>query len=95
MLVRVWGCRGHIFPLEKQVDHYCVLQLINCVCVCDVQDYNDEIRQAQLQELTYLNGGSEDAKVPAARGKSSTRGRGTPAPGPHRYDSGPLYCNHI
>ena len=34
-----------------------------CVCVC-VQDYNDEIRQAQLQELTFLNGGSEDAKVP-------------------------------
>ncbi|KTF88733.1 hypothetical protein cypCar_00041904 [Cyprinus carpio] len=60
-----------------------------------IPDYNDEIRQAQLQELTYLNGGSEDAKVPAARGKSSTRCRGTPASGPHRYDSGSLYCNHI
>uniref|UniRef100_A0A671KMQ6 K Homology domain-containing protein n=1 Tax=Sinocyclocheilus anshuiensis TaxID=1608454 RepID=A0A671KMQ6_9TELE len=53
-----------------------------------IPDYNDEIRQAQLQELTYLNGASEDAKVPAARGKSSTRGRGTPAPGPHRCNSG-------
>ncbi|CAM9336311.1 unnamed protein product [Lampetra planeri] len=30
-----------------------------------IPDYNDEIRQAQLQELTYLNGGSEDAKVPS------------------------------
>ncbi|XP_048058956.1 KH domain-containing, RNA-binding, signal transduction-associated protein 3 isoform X2 [Megalobrama amblycephala] len=53
-----------------------------------IPDYNDEIRQAQLQELTYLNGGSEDAKVPAARGKTSTRGRGTPAPGPHRCRGG-------
>ncbi|KAF4100762.1 KH domain-containing, RNA-binding, signal transduction-associated protein 3 isoform X2 [Onychostoma macrolepis] len=53
-----------------------------------IPDYNDEIRQAQLQELTYLNGGSEDAKVPAARGKSSTRGRGTSAPGPHRCRGG-------
>uniref|UniRef100_A0A8B9H9P1 KH RNA binding domain containing, signal transduction associated 3 n=1 Tax=Astyanax mexicanus TaxID=7994 RepID=A0A8B9H9P1_ASTMX len=43
-----------------------------------IPDYNDEIRQAQLQELTFLNGGSEDAKVPAVRGKSSTRARGTP-----------------
>lgn len=61
-----------------------------CVCVrvnmmpLSVQDYNDEIRQAQLQELTYLNGGSEDAKVPSVRGKSAARGRGTPAPGPPR-----------
>uniref|UniRef100_A0A3P9HNK9 KH RNA binding domain containing, signal transduction associated 3 n=1 Tax=Oryzias latipes TaxID=8090 RepID=A0A3P9HNK9_ORYLA len=46
-----------------------------------IPDYNDEIRQAQLQELTYLNGGSEDAKVPSVRGKSAVRGRGTPAPG--------------
>ncbi|XP_039537359.1 KH domain-containing, RNA-binding, signal transduction-associated protein 3 [Pimephales promelas] len=53
-----------------------------------IPDYNDEIRQAQLQELTYLNGGSEDAKVPAARGKTSTRARGTPAPGPHRSRGG-------
>ncbi|RXN01615.1 KH domain-containing, RNA-binding, signal transduction-associated protein 3 [Acipenser ruthenus] len=46
-----------------------------------IPDYNDEIRQAQLQELTYLNGGSEDAEVPAVRGKPIARGRGTPAPG--------------
>uniref|UniRef100_A0A8C6MDH5 KH RNA binding domain containing, signal transduction associated 3 n=1 Tax=Nothobranchius furzeri TaxID=105023 RepID=A0A8C6MDH5_NOTFU len=52
------------------------------------KDYNDEIRQAQLQELTYLNGGSEDAKVPSVRGKSSTRGRGTPVPGPPRSRGG-------
>ncbi|GAA6079389.1 KH domain-containing, RNA-binding, signal transduction-associated protein 3 isoform X1, partial [Tachysurus ichikawai] len=51
-------------------------------------DYNDEIRQAQLQELTFLNGGSEDAKVPAVRGKSSSRARGTPAPGSHRSRGG-------
>ncbi|KAF7223209.1 KH domain-containing, RNA-binding, signal transduction-associated protein 3 [Nothobranchius furzeri] len=53
-----------------------------------IPDYNDEIRQAQLQELTYLNGGSEDAKVPSVRGKSSTRGRGTPVPGPPRSRGG-------
>ncbi|NXV78262.1 KHDR3 protein, partial [Atlantisia rogersi] len=43
-------------------------------------DYNDEIRQAQLQELTYLNGGSENAEVPVARGKASIRARGVPVP---------------
>ncbi|KAI7798611.1 putative KH domain-containing [Triplophysa rosa] len=53
-----------------------------------IPDYNDEIRHAQLQELTYLNGASEDAKVPAARGKTSTRARGTPAPGVHRGRGG-------
>ncbi|TNN66905.1 KH domain-containing, RNA-binding, signal transduction-associated protein 3 [Liparis tanakae] len=59
-----------------------------------IPDYNDEIRQAQLQELTYLNGGSEDAKVPAARGKAVARGRGTPAPGPPRPRGGvpPLHA---
>lgn len=59
-----------------------------------IPDYNDEIRQAQLQELTYLNGGSEDAKVPAARGKSATRARGTPATGPPRSRGGvpPLHA---
>ncbi|KAK5884042.1 hypothetical protein CesoFtcFv8_020308 [Champsocephalus esox] len=46
-----------------------------------IPDYNDEIRQAQLQELTFLNGGSEDAKVPSVRGKSAVRARGTPVPG--------------
>ncbi|ELK11660.1 KH domain-containing, RNA-binding, signal transduction-associated protein 3 [Pteropus alecto] len=45
-----------------------------------IPDYNDEIRQAQLQELTYLNGGSENADVPVARGKTALRPRGTPAP---------------
>ncbi|KAI3358342.1 hypothetical protein L3Q82_014779 [Scortum barcoo] len=58
------------------------------------RDYNDEIRQAQLQELTYLNGGSEDAKVPSVRGKSAARGRGTPVPGPPRSRGGvpPLHA---
>ncbi|XP_036371833.1 KH domain-containing, RNA-binding, signal transduction-associated protein 3 [Megalops cyprinoides] len=53
-----------------------------------IPDYNDEIRQAQLQELTYLNGGSEEAKVPAVRGKPAARGRGTPASGPPRSRGG-------
>lgn len=53
-----------------------------------IPDYNDEIRQAQLQELTYLNGGSEDAKVPAVRGKTVARARGTPVPGPPRTRGG-------
>ncbi|XP_072707256.1 KH domain-containing, RNA-binding, signal transduction-associated protein 3 isoform X4 [Mycteria americana] len=44
------------------------------------KDYNDEIRQAQLQELTYLNGGSENAEVPVVRGKPSIRARGVPVP---------------
>ncbi|XP_061598250.1 KH domain-containing, RNA-binding, signal transduction-associated protein 3 [Cololabis saira] len=52
-----------------------------------IPDYNDEIRQAQLQELTYLNG-SEDAKVPAVRGKSVVRGRGTAAAGLTRTRGG-------
>lgn len=45
-----------------------------------IPDYNDEIRQAQLQELTYLNGGSENADVPVARGKATLRTRGLPTP---------------
>ncbi|XP_036193497.1 KH domain-containing, RNA-binding, signal transduction-associated protein 3 isoform X2 [Myotis myotis] len=45
-----------------------------------IPDYNDEIRQAQLQELTYLNGGSESADAPSARGKSASRTRGVPTP---------------
>ena len=61
----------------------CERACVNMLLLC-VQDYNDEIRQAQLQELTYLNGGSEDAKVPSVRGKSAVRGRGTPVPGPPR-----------
>ncbi|XP_001370780.1 KH domain-containing, RNA-binding, signal transduction-associated protein 3 [Monodelphis domestica] len=45
-----------------------------------IPDYNDEIRQAQLQELTYLNGGSENTDVPVVRGKPPMRTRGVPAP---------------
>ncbi|KFO30983.1 KH domain-containing, RNA-binding, signal transduction-associated protein 3, partial [Fukomys damarensis] len=45
-----------------------------------IPDYNDEIRQAQLQELTYLNGGSENADVPVVRGKPTLRTRGVPTP---------------
>ncbi|XP_062836074.1 KH domain-containing, RNA-binding, signal transduction-associated protein 3 isoform X2 [Anolis carolinensis] len=45
-----------------------------------IPDYNDEIRQAQLQELTYLNGGSENAEVPVVRGKPPLRSRGVPTP---------------
>ncbi|XP_043934473.1 KH domain-containing, RNA-binding, signal transduction-associated protein 3 [Protopterus annectens] len=45
-----------------------------------IPDYNDEIRQAQLQELTYLNGGTEKTEVPAVRGKPPTRTRGVLAP---------------
>ncbi|EMP31263.1 KH domain-containing, RNA-binding, signal transduction-associated protein 3, partial [Chelonia mydas] len=45
-----------------------------------IPDYNDEIRQAQLQELTYLNGGSENAEVPVVRGKPPIRARGVPVP---------------
>ncbi|XP_056378781.1 KH domain-containing, RNA-binding, signal transduction-associated protein 3 isoform X2 [Hyla sarda] len=43
-----------------------------------IPDYNDEIRQAQLQELTYLNGGSENAEVPVVRGKQPVRARAAP-----------------
>ncbi|XP_048214405.1 KH domain-containing, RNA-binding, signal transduction-associated protein 3 [Perognathus longimembris pacificus] len=45
-----------------------------------IPDYNDEIRQAQLQELTYLNGGSENADVPVVRGKPALRTRGVATP---------------
>ncbi|XP_060245305.1 KH domain-containing, RNA-binding, signal transduction-associated protein 3 isoform X5 [Meriones unguiculatus] len=45
-----------------------------------IPDYNDEIRQAQLQELTYLNGGSENADVPVVRGKAALRTRGVTTP---------------
>ncbi|OCT77198.1 KH domain-containing, RNA-binding, signal transduction-associated protein 3 [Xenopus laevis] len=45
-----------------------------------IPDYNDEIRHAQLQELTYLNGGPETTEAPAVRGKPSLRARGVPVP---------------
>eukprot|EP00069_Balaena_mysticetus_P006866 bmy_18912T0 len=41
-----------------------------------IPDYNDEIRQAQLQEVTYLNGGPENADVPVV----TLRTRGVPTP---------------
>ena len=51
-----------------------------------VPDYNDEIRQQQLQELMYLNGdevtntvAAPPAPPPPARGRG--RGRGMPTPG--------------
>ncbi|XP_072324360.1 KH domain-containing, RNA-binding, signal transduction-associated protein 3-like isoform X7 [Scyliorhinus torazame] len=43
------------------------------------KDYNDEIRQQQLQELSYLNGTPESPETPAVRGKP-VRGRGALAP---------------
>ncbi|KAM9308604.1 KH domain-containing, RNA-binding, signal transduction-associated protein 3 [Gastrophryne carolinensis] len=53
-----------------------------------IPDYNDEIRQAQLQELTYLNGGSENAEAPAVRGKQAVRARGAPVPALSRSRGG-------
>ncbi|XP_045037417.2 KH domain-containing, RNA-binding, signal transduction-associated protein 3 isoform X10 [Desmodus rotundus] len=63
-----------------------------------IPDYNDEIRQAQLQELTYLNGGSENADVPVVRGKSALRTRGLPAPTISRTtmtDTAPLTTTRV
>ncbi|EHB18466.1 KH domain-containing, RNA-binding, signal transduction-associated protein 3 [Heterocephalus glaber] len=50
-----------------------------------IPDYNDEIRQAQLQELTYLNGGSENAGVPLVRGKPTLRTGAQEAYGEYDY----------
>ncbi|XP_063048340.1 KH domain-containing, RNA-binding, signal transduction-associated protein 2 [Engraulis encrasicolus] len=56
-----------------------------------VPDYNDEIRQEQLRELSYLNGSAEDSsgRGRATRGRglrlattATTRGRGGAAPPP-------------
>uniref|UniRef100_A0A8C7MHY3 KH RNA binding domain containing, signal transduction associated 2 n=2 Tax=Oncorhynchus kisutch TaxID=8019 RepID=A0A8C7MHY3_ONCKI len=55
-----------------------------------VPDYNDEIRQEQLRELSYLNGGSEDtSRGRTVRGRglrlastTNTRARGGVAPPP-------------
>ncbi|XP_069778340.1 KH domain-containing, RNA-binding, signal transduction-associated protein 3-like isoform X3 [Narcine bancroftii] len=44
-----------------------------------IPDYNDEIRQQQLQELSYLNGTPESPETPSVRGKP-VRGRGAIAP---------------
>lgn len=43
-----------------------------------IPDYNDVIRQAQIQEVTYLNGGAENAEVPVVQGKSPLQIRGVP-----------------
>ncbi|XP_033620047.1 LOW QUALITY PROTEIN: KH domain-containing, RNA-binding, signal transduction-associated protein 3-like [Fukomys damarensis] len=45
-----------------------------------ILDYNDEIRQVQLLELTYLNGGSENTDVPVVREKPTLHTRGVPIP---------------
>ncbi|XP_051771781.1 KH domain-containing, RNA-binding, signal transduction-associated protein 2 isoform X2 [Ctenopharyngodon idella] len=52
-----------------------------------VPDYNDEIRQEQLRELSYLNGSDDPSRGRTARGRglrltstASTRGRGGAAP---------------
>uniref|UniRef100_A0A8C1UN77 KH domain-containing, RNA-binding, signal transduction-associated protein 2 n=1 Tax=Cyprinus carpio TaxID=7962 RepID=A0A8C1UN77_CYPCA len=54
-----------------------------------VPDYNDEIRQEQLRELSYLNGSDDPSRGRTARGRglrltstASTRGRGGAAPAP-------------
>ncbi|XP_045874838.1 KH domain-containing, RNA-binding, signal transduction-associated protein 3 isoform X2 [Meles meles] len=63
-----------------------------------IPDYNDEIRQAQLQELTYLNGGSENADVPVVRGKPTLRTRGVPTPSITRtmmMGTAPLMTNRV
>uniref|UniRef100_A0A4W5Q8C0 Uncharacterized protein n=1 Tax=Hucho hucho TaxID=62062 RepID=A0A4W5Q8C0_9TELE len=59
-------------------------------CILFPQDYNDEIRQEQLRELSYLNGGSEDtSRGRTVRGRglrlastTTTRARGGVAPPP-------------
>ncbi|XP_032999084.1 KH domain-containing, RNA-binding, signal transduction-associated protein 2 isoform X2 [Lacerta agilis] len=51
-----------------------------------VPDYNDEIRQEQLRELSYLNGSEESARGRAIRG----RGIRVPPAAPSR---GPWECN--
>ncbi|XP_053237126.1 KH domain-containing, RNA-binding, signal transduction-associated protein 2 isoform X2 [Podarcis raffonei] len=54
-----------------------------------VPDYNDEIRQEQLRELSYLNGSEESARGRAMRGRgirvppaAPSRGRGSAIPPP-------------
>ncbi|XP_073776081.1 KH domain-containing, RNA-binding, signal transduction-associated protein 2 isoform X2 [Danio rerio] len=52
-----------------------------------VPDYNDEIRQEQLRELSYLNGSDDPSRGRSSRGRglrltstASPRGRGSAAP---------------
>ncbi|KAL7878064.1 hypothetical protein SRHO_G00047070 [Serrasalmus rhombeus] len=63
-----------------------------------VPDYNDEIRQEQLRELSYLNGSDDPSRGRSVRGRSirltstaSTRGRGgaVPPPPPGRGAAAP------
>ncbi|XP_041922161.1 KH domain-containing, RNA-binding, signal transduction-associated protein 2 isoform X2 [Alosa sapidissima] len=63
-----------------------------------VPDYNDEIRQEQLRELSYLNGSEDSGRGRAARGRglrlastATTRGRGgaVPPPPPGRGAAAP------
>ncbi|XP_051503591.1 KH domain-containing, RNA-binding, signal transduction-associated protein 2-like isoform X2 [Myxocyprinus asiaticus] len=56
-----------------------------------VPDYNDEIRQEQLRELSYLNGSDDPSRGRTVRGRGirvastvSTRGRGGAVPPPPR-----------
>ncbi|KAK1791856.1 hypothetical protein P4O66_013843 [Electrophorus voltai] len=61
-------------------------------------DYNDEIRQEQLRELSYLNGSDDPSRARSARGRgirltsaAATRGRGgvVPPPPPGRGAAAP------
>ncbi|XP_026856252.2 KH domain-containing, RNA-binding, signal transduction-associated protein 2 [Electrophorus electricus] len=63
-----------------------------------VPDYNDEIRQEQLRELSYLNGSDDPSRPRSARGRgirltsaAATRGRGgvVPPPPPGRGAAAP------
>ncbi|KAJ8250378.1 hypothetical protein COCON_G00223000 [Conger conger] len=63
-----------------------------------VPDYNDEIRQEQLRELSYLNGSDESSRGRSTRGRglrlaatATTRGRGgaVPPPPPGRGAAAP------
>uniref|UniRef100_W5KQI4 KH domain-containing, RNA-binding, signal transduction-associated protein 2 n=1 Tax=Astyanax mexicanus TaxID=7994 RepID=W5KQI4_ASTMX len=54
-----------------------------------VPDYNDEIRQEQLRELSYLNGSDDPSRARSVRGRgiritstATTRGRGGTVPPP-------------
>lgn len=53
------------------------------------QDYNDEIRQEQLRELSYLNGSEDSARGRGIRG----RGIRVPPAAPSRCGSPSYYVN--
>ncbi|KAI2657783.1 KH domain-containing, RNA-binding, signal transduction-associated protein 2 [Labeo rohita] len=52
-----------------------------------VPDYNDEIRQEQLRELSYLNGSDDPSRGRTARGRG--RGGAAPPPPPGRGAAAP------